>query len=116
MLSLLQKALVEAEPEEDRVASAAKLAIFKLTPEEVAFKPVPLLPAMAELRADDLAEVPAARQHGPFNAFSPPQDGRPGQQWVVSALHCICLNKHSGCAPPACVCTIFCIPATGLRR
>ena len=80
---LLQRSLVEAEPEEAREAAAAKLAIFKLTAEEAAFKPVPLLPGLAELSPADLAEVPAARQSGPFNAFTPPAEGRPGQQWVV---------------------------------
>ncbi len=86
---------MEEEPEEARVASAAKLAIFKLAPEEVGFKPVPLLPALAELSGADLAEVPAARQHGPFNAFCPPPDGRPGQQWVVRALHLSLSCLHS---------------------
>ena len=84
---------MEVEPDLVHEAATAKLAIYKLTAEEVAFKPVPLMPGLAELSHADLAAVPAMRQSGPFNAFTTPEDGRPGQQWVVSSEF-VCDKSH----------------------
>ena len=57
--------------------------MFRLTQDELAFKPVPLVAPLADLGAPDLERIPVVRQSGPFNAFSNPAAGSEGQQWVV---------------------------------
>ncbi|BDA49792.1 Rubisco accumulation factor 1, chloroplastic [Coccomyxa sp. Obi] len=70
----------EAAPE--AAQSGARLEVMRLTREEMAFQPVPLLPNLPRLSAAALAAAPRLRQSGPFSAFTVPPSVA-DQQWVA---------------------------------
>ncbi|KAK9904948.1 hypothetical protein WJX75_006180 [Coccomyxa subellipsoidea] len=76
------------DPEEEAAtadgvpAAVARLEMFRLTREEMAFQPVPMLPGLARLTAAVLDGVPRLRQSGPFSAFTVPAAAS-DQQWVA---------------------------------
>ncbi|KAK9839810.1 hypothetical protein WJX81_003436 [Elliptochloris bilobata] len=67
-------------------AAPAKLQIVRLTREETAVRPIPLLTPEGGLTGADAATIASAparpRQGGPFNAFCT-DGGPPGQLWVA---------------------------------
>jgi hypothetical protein len=85
------------DPEEEAAtadgvpAAVARLEMFRLTREEMAFQPVPMLPGLARLTAAVLDGVPRLRQSGPFSAFTVPAAAS-DQQWVVRASTCHLYN------------------------
>lgn len=83
---LVQRTLTDApaveELRDQAQGPAAKLEILRLTREEMAFQPVPLLSALTNLTAATLDGVPRLRQSGPFGAFTAPP-ATSDQQWVV---------------------------------
>ncbi len=89
----MQRTLTDAPAEEEFPDQAqgplAKLEILRLTREEMAFQPVPLLSSLTNLTAAALDGVPHLRQSGPFGAFTAPS-ATSDQQWVVRIqLHCL---------------------------
>ena len=89
----------EAETADGVPAAVARLEMFRLTREEMAFQPVPMLPGLARLTAAALDGVPRLRQSGPFSAFTVPAAAS-DQQWVVRAPTCPLLLLFT-CAVPA---------------
>ena len=77
----------EAETADGVPAAVARLEMFRLTREEMAFQPVPMLPGLARLTAAALDGVPRLRQSGPFSAFTVPAAAS-DQQWVVRPSTC----------------------------
>ncbi len=75
----------EAAPEAAR--SGARLEVMRLTREEMAFQPVPLLPNLPRLSAAALAAAPRLRQSGPFSAFTVPPSVADQQVVVRFLLH-----------------------------
>lgn len=74
----------------ERTPSGARLEVMRLTREEMAFQPVPLLPNLPRLSAAALAAAPRLRQSGPFSAFTVPPSVA-DQQWVVRP---VCTPRH----------------------
>ena len=88
MHALAQRKLTdreEAQPQDGAAATSARLEIMRLTREEMAFQPVPLLPGLLQLSAAMLQAAPRLRQSGPFSAFTVPAAAS-DQQWVVRDL------------------------------
>jgi hypothetical protein len=71
------------------VRKRAKLQILRITREETAFRPVPLMPDLSSVSAAALATIPRARTSGLFGAFTL-VGASPDQQWVVSACSILC--------------------------
>ena len=71
------------------------LTTIRLTPEEMAVRPVALVGTLQDATPADLAQAPQPSQGGNFNEFRT-AGGKDGQQWVVSSF------DHAAWTPLSC--------------
>ncbi len=78
--------------------------MVRMTPEEMGFRPVPLLASIESATPEAIAALPSINQSGPFFAFT--LTGAQDQQWVVSAgkQHLACERQGTGTPLPLLQC------------